>query len=389
MQMYPDFLTTEPLLTDEQAAALRVALAGRTVVCNYGAGVDSLAMILALRCAGITPDLLLFANFDNEKKATYTHLAKVRQMLAIWGWPTVTEVRYRPGPKTPYTDLLGNCLSNWTMPSLAFGKKGCSAKWKGKPLDDFLLGLSKGPNKRPPHPLWLRSQASGSKIVKLIGYDASAADRERAGRIEVDEDGPFEYCYPLQLLGWRRRDCLDAIVRLLGLDMVPVKSACFFCPGMKPWEIFHAAYDDPDQLDLALHMEANAMLGKNSRYRADDFGGTWLELIDSPVLVVSSKAKTQGASVLGLGREFAWNQFCRIHQILDEHGKVRRGDADRARFLEMAMRLRTDDNALDARCGIDFGTVPARQRRRVIPIARQQSLDLDAATSSEGGCARA
>ena len=358
-----------PLLTDEQIAILRQHLADRIVVVSYGVGVDSLALILALRAAGIVPRLLLFANFSNEKKVTYTHLEDVQGLLDQWGWPPITEVRYRPGPAVGYADLAGNCIANFTMPSLAFGFKGCSAKWKGHAMDTFLSGISKGPNKRPPHPLFLACRASGTRLMRVIGYDASGADVDRAGRVQQVDDGRFEFCYPLQLIGWARRDCIDAIVRALGPDMVPVKSACFFCPGSKQWEVCHLAATDPDQLEIALFIEFNAMTGPHSRYDPADFGGTWLELIESPKLIRSPKK----AAVIGLGRDWSWNQFCRLHGIVDAQGRVRRTPEDQARFLRLAEEMRDDDNALDARCSLLTGRAAPN---RVVPIVVQQALDL-------------
>ena len=364
-----------PLLTDDQVAVLRQHLADRSVAVSYGAGVDSLGVILALRAAGIVPQLLMFADFSNEKKATYAHLDKVRALLKQWGWPAITEVRYRPGAAVRYTDLVGNCVSNWTMPSLAFGFKGCSAKWKGAPMDGYLTGRSKGPNKRPPHPLFLACQASGKRLVRVIGYDASDADVERAGRVQVRDDDRFEFVYPLHLLGWRRRDCIDAIVRELGPDMVPVKSACFLCPGTKPWEICDLAATDPDQLEIALYVEKNAMTGPHSRYDPADFGGTWLELIESPRLIRSPKK----AAVIGLGRDWSWNQFVRVHGIVDAQGNVYRTAAAKERFLRLAAEMRDDDNALDARCSLVPGPASAG---RSIRIVSQQALDLGAIVPS-------
>ena len=54
-------------------------------------------------------------------------------------------------------------------------------------------------------------------------------------------DSDFDYEYPLQLLGWTRSDCVEIIAKVLGPQYVPIKSACFFCPASKHWELFWLA----------------------------------------------------------------------------------------------------------------------------------------------------
>jgi hypothetical protein len=42
-----------------------------------------------------------------------------------------------------------------------------------------LRGATRGPNACAPHLLWLHAQATGSRIVKLIGYDCGRANLPR------------------------------------------------------------------------------------------------------------------------------------------------------------------------------------------------------------------
>lgn len=60
---------------------------------------------------------------------------RLRSALATWDWPHIEVCRATPKPTTPYTDLYGNCVANETLPSLAFGMKSCSIKWKQVPLE--------------------------------------------------------------------------------------------------------------------------------------------------------------------------------------------------------------------------------------------------------------
>lgn len=329
-------------LTAEEQAFLRAALGGHLLAVCFGAGVDSTAMLVALYSAGIVPDVLTFADTGGEKPETLVHVDAMNDVLRGWGWPSITTVRKTPLPTTGYSTLESNCVSNQTLPSLAFGLKSCSIKWKQGPQDSFLKGTKSGPNARPPHALWLHAQATGQRILKLIGYDCGPADRRRSGSLSAGS-GEFDYAYPLQLLGWAREHCIRAITQLLGPEMVPIKSACFFCPASKAWELFWLAGHHPDLMERALHMERTALTGRHSRFSALEFGDTWEAMVKGADRFPSTK------TTVGLGRSFAWNHWARINNVVDEEFRVRRSDADRSRFLSLANALRDGGNALDAR----------------------------------------
>lgn len=332
------------ILTAQQILDLRRALLGRKVVLCYGGGVDSTALAVALREAGIRPDLITFADTGAEKRVTYDFVRAIDEVFAAWGWESVTWCKKQTKPDTGYTDLTGNCVENETLPSLAFGMKSCSIKWKHGPQDQFLKGVKAGPNKRDAHPLWIEAQARGERIVKLIGYDNGKADLRRSKKAPTaDED--FDFSYPLQILGWDRALCVKAIVAVLGPKFVPVKSACFFCPASKPWELFWLAANEPDLFEKALHLERVALTGKHSRFDAVEFGADWETLVANADRFPSSN------TTVGLGRSFAWNHWARVNGVVDENFKVR--EDQRARCAAEADRLRGSDNALDARsCGI-------------------------------------
>jgi hypothetical protein len=330
------------ILSTEQVAALRDALSGRLLALCFGSGVDSTAMIVALNAAGLRPDVITFADTGAEKPETLLHVDAMNRVLAAWGWPLVDVCRKVPQASTGYTDLYGNCLNNETLPSLAFGMKSCSIKWKQIPQDQFLKGAKRGPNARPPHPVWLRAQETGQRIVKLIGYDCGKADMRRSKALKP-ADADFDYVYPLQLVGWARRDCVGAIAKALGEDLVPIKSACFFCPASKQWELYWLAANHPELLERALLMERNALTGKHSRFDEIQFGATWEELVRNN----SSFPST--STTVGLGRSFAWNQWARINDVVDVEFSVRRDPCSRARFAIQSQNMRNADNALDSR----------------------------------------
>lgn len=116
---------------------------------------------------------------------------------------------------------------------------------------------------------------------------------------------------------------------------MPIKSACFFCPASKIWELFWLAAYHPDLLERALFLERNALTGKHSRFDELEFGASWEDLVRNADRFPSSN------TTVGLGRNFSWNQWARVNDVVDDDFRVRRGEADRARFLASA----------SARCG--------------------------------------
>lgn len=330
------------LLSSRQRRPLTAALSGRLLAVSFGSGVDSTAMLVVLKLAGLRPAVITFADTGGEKPETLDHIDRMNAVLSAWSWPEIVVCRKIPLASTGYEDLYGNCIVNETLPSLAFGMKSCSIKWKQKPQDQVLKGAKSGPNASPPHPVWIEAQHTGQRIVKLIGYDCGRADLRRSRNLP-DSDADFDYVYPLQLLGWERHDCVRAITEILGADMVPIKSACFFCPASKQWELYWLAAYHPDLLERALLLERNALTGRHSRFDAVEFGPSWDELVQNADRFPSS------STTVGLGRNFAWNQWARINDVVDDAFRVRRDNAHRTHFIARAGQLRNADNALDAR----------------------------------------
>jgi len=307
----------------------------------FGGGVDSTAMLIKLRDAGIVPDVITFADVGAEKPETYEHVRNMDKWLVAQGFPKVTWVKKIPEATTGYDDLAGNCDSNETLPSLAFGMKSCSIKWKADPQDYFLKGKARGPYTFPTHPLYAEAKSLGKKIVKLIGYDAGKADIRRAKNAKV-EDKLFLYAYPLQELGMTREECIETIVAE-GLP-VPIKSACFMCPASQIWELYWLAGTHPDLFLKALEIEHKAMTGKHSRWGSDEctYGKDWEEFVNKP----ADQWPTTSITV-GLNRKFAWNHWARINGVVNAAGEF---IGNRAELLRRAEILQGDGgNAADLR----------------------------------------
>jgi hypothetical protein len=214
----------------------------------YGMGVDSTALLVGFAEKGIRPDAILFADTGSEKPVTYAY---GRDILADWlrsvGFPPVTHVVYQPKNFKhwpPYHSLEENCLTNSTLPSLAFGFKSCSQKWKIAPQDKWTQGW------QPAREAW----GDGMKVRKVIGYDAGPADARRRNHAGSFHDPLFSYEYPLIADGWDRERCKE-VIAAAGLP-VPEKSACYFCPATKPHEL-HVM--DKDLLRRIIMIEARAI----------------------------------------------------------------------------------------------------------------------------------
>ena len=156
-----------------------------------------------------------------------------------------------------------NCLRVNMLPSIAYGFKSCSGKYKIQPQEKWAN------NNAQCKDVW----KAGGKVLKLIGYDA-----DEHHRAKIPEDKKYTYRYPLVEWDWGREECVEAIDRA-GLPQ-PGKSACVFCPSSKPREILELSRTHPDLLARALAMEANAEL----------------------------------TSVKGLGRSFAWCDLVRFNE---------------------------------------------------------------------------
>lgn len=349
------------ILSEHQVEILRKTLCGRPIALSFGAGVDSTAMIIALKIANIQPDLITFADTGGEKPETIRHIEKMNEILISWGWPSIEICKKIPMEKTGYVDLFGNCIANETLPSLAFGMKSCSIKWKHIPQDQFIKGVKRGPNLKEPHSIWRKYKETGVRIIKLIGYDCGKADLRRSKNLPLADES-FDYVYPLQLIGWSRNDCVESIKRYLGSDLVPIKSACFFCPASKHWELFWLAANHPDLLERALVLERKALTGKHSRFDEVEFGASWEHL------VMNSSRFPSTTTTVGLGRGFSWNQWARTNDVADTDFIVKRDAQSRNRFIAMAELLRGQgqDNAEDIRNVKFVADIPSHDTEHIL-----------------------
>lgn len=250
------------------------------VIC-YGAGVDSTALLVELVRRNVRPDLILFADTGAEKPETYAFLPLFTEYLVAHGFPAVTTVRLT-GQK--WRNLEHQCLDTRQLPSLAFGGHSCSVKWKILPQHYYCRNWEPA----------LRAWSGGQRLIKAVGYDASAADQRRSCRTFVTAANRTDYLYyrfwyPLQEWNLTREDCIS-IIRYTGIEPPP-KSSCHFCPAMKRHEVVQISRANPDLFSRALAIEDTFRQGPH--YRPPDTG---------------ADGKLRRGTE-GLGRNWSWRSF--------------------------------------------------------------------------------
>lgn len=207
-------------------------------------------MLVEMHRREIKPDLILFADTGGERPETYSTVLKVSDWLEERGIPRIITVKEPCGP------LESDCLRRGRLPSIAFGFKSCSDRWKRRPCDRYLKA-------------WIHKD---EVLTKAVGFDAG---EER--RMKKSDDPRWENWYPLIEWGIWREDCVE-ICKSEGLPVS--KSSCFFCPSMKKPEILELKREHPDLLERALIMERQAKL----------------------------------TSIKGLGRYFNWGEFVKADE---------------------------------------------------------------------------
>lgn len=231
---------------------------GVPLVVAYGGGVNSTAMLCGFRECDVKPDMILFADTGGETPETYEHVAMIGGVVREWWGMELETVRKLYQGR--FEGLEGNCLRKTMLPSLAYGKKGCSQKYKIEPQQRRLKQLIKA--------------RGAAYCVKAIGYDAGEGHRVKRG----SPDGLESFWYPLVEWQWRRRECVEAILRH-GLPEPP-KSACFFCPANKRGEILRLRETHPELYERALAIERNAVTTDLGRGLAGS-SGKWEDIVNA------------------------------------------------------------------------------------------------------------
>lgn len=186
------------------------------------------------------PHVTLMSDPGAERKATNEYRDGV---FAEWcdsvGFPRVTVIdRISEGAHRPKAwrleTLQDECIRIGALPSVAYGWKKCSLKYKAQPQRWWFERQE-----------WAKAEwDAGRRITRLIGYDAGELPRVKPSFVDPWELARFTPWYPLVDEGYDRDGCID-LIRSEGLP-IPPKSACEWCPNntIAEWREYHR--DNPE-----------------------------------------------------------------------------------------------------------------------------------------------
>lgn len=234
-------------------------MSGEASAVAYGGGINSTAMIIWLVKMGIHIDVILFADTGGENPRTYIYIDMFSEWLVGQGWPPIIKIKKGGRDET----LEQYCHRTGFLPSLAYGTKGCSWKFKIEPQNRECNNVDRFKE------VW----KSGRKVIKYIGY---SAEEKRRVLNAKKEDDKYIYRFPLYDNGIYRDGC-ERIINDVGLPL-PGKSACFFCPASKKSEILNLRDGQPDLYERAIALEDMA----------------------------AASGRHNNTLIKGLGRHFSW-----------------------------------------------------------------------------------
>ena len=220
---------------------------GRPLVCSYGGGRNSCAGLVGLKRHGVIPDRIQFSDTGTEnaeKPETYDHIRLMSEWCQDNGFPPITVVRVATNVNAIDKSLEAHCLRTGYLPSIAYGFKRCSQRWKADPQHSDLTRWA------PAVDAWKH----GKKVTRAIFYDAG--EPHRAEGLLSKPDEKLAWWFPLLEWGWDLERCL-AEIETEGIPKPP-KSACFFCPSSRKVEVLALAHEHPDLFTRAVAMEHGA-----------------------------------------------------------------------------------------------------------------------------------
>ena len=175
-------------------------------VLSFGAGVNSVALLILRKLGKVQFDYVVFADTGAEHPETYQYIEEVCIPLCKEiGIPFM-----RVGSPTLYEDYYEKKIIPFRM------FRSCTDRYKIRPIRKWI-------------------EANLREATILIGIDAGESQRAKYS-------GAF--AYPLIELGIDREGC-QRIIEGNGYPL-PIKSGCYFCPftDLKGWIILHRDHKD-------------------------------------------------------------------------------------------------------------------------------------------------
>ncbi len=203
-----------------------------TYILSFGAGVNTVALMVMLIQEGAPLDGVIFADTGGETPATYDSLKVAREYIDGHDIP-FTVVRARPKE----TDLYGTALRRRVIPSVKW--RWCTRDFKVNPIHRYYLEI-------------------GGHINQYIGIAF-----DEVYRMKDSGEDYITNLYPLIENRMTRQDCI-ALIAEAGLP-VPEKSGCFFCPFNSTDRWRQLLERHPDLFDKAITLEENSKHFPNQR----------------------------------------------------------------------------------------------------------------------------
>lgn len=193
-------------------------------IVNFGAGINSTALIVEMVRRNMKPDYVIFADTGSEMPETYEHIERMRKWFKENGLEFVVV-------KSKYDcSVYDYYYSRKLTPSRQF--RDCTDKFKIQPILRFV------------------KQFKEQKVVQHIGicYD-------EVYRIRPSKTKWIQFRYLLAEWKMTREDCIKSIEEA-GLE-VPVKSGCFMCPFQTKESWIELLKTKPELFKKAREMEEN------------------------------------------------------------------------------------------------------------------------------------
>ena len=196
-----------------------------THILSFGAGVNTVALMVMLVRDRAPLDGVVFADTGGETPDTYESVKVARGYLGEFDIPfTIVKAHHRG------TDLYGTALRRQVIPSVQW--RWCTRDFKVNPIHRYYREL-------------------GGHVNQYVGIAFDEVHRIRDSR-----ETYVTNLYPLVDQRLTRQDCIK-IISEAGLP-VPEKSGCYFCPFNSTQRWTRILKRHPDLFTKAIELEENS-----------------------------------------------------------------------------------------------------------------------------------
>ena len=196
-----------------------------THILSFGAGVNTVALMVMLVRDNAPLDGVVFADTGGETPDTYDSVEVARRYLDSCNIP-FRVVKARPRD----TDLYGTAHRRRVIPSVQW--RWCTRDFKVNPIHRYYKTL-------------------GKHVNQYVGIAYDEVHRMKDSREEYVTN-----LYPLVDLRLTRDDCIDLIAEA-GLP-IPEKSGCYFCPFNSTVRWRRLLDQHPSLFEKAIELEENS-----------------------------------------------------------------------------------------------------------------------------------